>query len=86
MAARDEKMPEGWEERRLGGIFFNICTGKKNNEDKVSNGHYPFFVRSRQIEKINSYSFDGEAIIITIEGLKKRSRRIFPQKAIFMCL
>lgn len=60
-------IPEDWEVKKIGEIS-NICTGKKNNEDKVQNGKYPFFVRSQQVERINSYAFDGEAIIIPGEG------------------
>ncbi len=58
---------EGWEVKKLGDIA-EIYTGKKNNQDKVENGMYPFFVRSQTIESINSYSFDGEAILIPGEG------------------
>jgi type I restriction enzyme, S subunit len=58
---------EGWEVKMLGEVS-EIYTGKKNNQDKVENGQYPFFVRSQSVEKINSYSFDGEAILIPGEG------------------
>jgi type I restriction enzyme S subunit len=58
---------DGWEVKKLGEIS-QIYTGKKNNQDKVENGKYPFFVRSKTIETINSYSFDGEAILIPGEG------------------
>ncbi len=58
---------EGWEIKKLGEIA-EIYTGKKNNQDKIENGIYPFFVRSQTIERINSYSFDGEAILIPGEG------------------
>lgn len=61
------KPKEGWEVRKLGEIA-EIYTGKKNNQDKVENGVYPFFVRSQTIERIDSYSFDGEAILIPGEG------------------
>ena len=61
------KPKEGWEVKKLGDIA-EIYTGKKNNQDKVENGLYPFFVRSKTVEKINSYSFDGEAILIPGEG------------------
>src|SRR5690606_254956 len=37
-----------------------ITTGNKDTQDKVEDGKYPFFVRSQTIERINSYSFDGE--------------------------
>lgn len=56
-----------WKEVKLGEIS-KIGTGNKNNEDKVANGKYPFFVRSSNIERINSYSYDGEAILIPGEG------------------
>jgi len=56
-----------WEVKKLGEIA-EIYTGKKNNQDKVENGQYPFFVRSQTVERINSYSYDGEAILIPGEG------------------
>jgi type I restriction enzyme S subunit len=56
-----------WKVKKLGEIA-EIKTGKKNNDDKTEEGLYPFFVRSQQIERINSYSFDGEAILIPGEG------------------
>ncbi len=56
-----------WKKVRLGEIS-KIGTGNKNNEDKVVNGKYPFFVRSSNVERINSYSYDGEAILIPGEG------------------
>jgi len=55
------------EVKKLGKIA-EICTGKKNNQDKVENGLYPFFVRYQSVERINTYSFDGEAILIHGEG------------------
>ena len=61
------KPKEGWVTKKLGDLAV-VYTGKKNNQDKVVDGEYPFFVRSQTIEKINSYSFDGEAILIPGEG------------------
>jgi type I restriction enzyme S subunit len=58
---------KGWVVKKLGEVA-EIYTGKKNNHDKVENGQYPFFVRSQIVERINSYSFDGEAILIPGEG------------------
>lgn len=57
-----------WVEKPLREVALDIRTGKKNNEDKTSNGKYPFFVRSQQVETIDSYSYDGEAIIVPGEG------------------
>ncbi|MBB3102682.1 restriction endonuclease subunit S [Azomonas macrocytogenes] len=56
-----------WEVKRLGDVA-HIKTGSKNNEDKAENGDYPFFVRSENIERISSYSYDCEAILVPGEG------------------
>lgn len=56
-----------WETKRLGDIA-HIKTGSKNNEDKDENGQYPLFVRSAIVERINSYCYDGEAILVPGEG------------------
>ena len=56
-----------WETKRLGEIA-HIKTGSKNNEDKDDNGQYPLYVRSAVVERINSYCFDGEAILVPGEG------------------
>lgn len=61
------KPKEGWEVKKLGEIA-EIYTGKRNNQDKVENGEYPFFVRSQNVERINTYSFEGEAILVPGEG------------------
>lgn len=58
---------EPWEKVKLGDVA-SIKTGNKNNEDKIANGQYPFFVRSSIVERINTYSYDGEAILIPGEG------------------
>ena len=56
-----------WETKQLGDIA-TIKTGSKNNEDKDENGQYPLFVSSAIVERINSYCFDGEAILVPGEG------------------
>ncbi len=56
-----------WKTQKLGQIS-EIKTGKKNNDDKLKDGAYPFFVRSQTVERINSYSYDGEAILVPGEG------------------
>ena len=56
-----------WEVKCLGEIA-HIKTGSRNNEDKVEDGQYPFFVRSEFVERINSYSHDCEAILVPGEG------------------
>lgn len=58
---------ENWVTYKLGDCS-KICTGNENNENKVEDGLYPFFVRSENIERINTYSYDGEAILVPGEG------------------
>jgi type I restriction enzyme S subunit len=53
--------------KRLGEVA-HIKTGSRNNEDKVQDGQYPFFVRSECVERINSSSHDCEAILVPGEG------------------
>ena len=57
-----------WQKKCLCDLAADIKTGTKNNEDKVKGGKYPFFVRSATVEKINSYSYDCEAILVPGEG------------------
>jgi type I restriction enzyme S subunit len=60
-------------EDRLGQIKLgDICTiktGKKDTQNRIEDGKYPFYVRSNTIERINSYSFDGEAILTSGDGV-----------------
>src|SRR5690606_16911409 len=61
------EIPKHWEVRRF-KFLCSITTGAKNTEDKVEDGLYPFYVRSQTAEKINSYSYDGEAILTAGDG------------------
>ncbi|ANQ83088.1 restriction modification system DNA specificity domain-containing protein [Azoarcus olearius] len=56
-----------WEVKLLGDIA-HIKTGSRNNEDKIEDGAYPFYVRSATVERINSYSHDCEAVLVPGEG------------------
>ena len=51
---------------KLGKIAF-IKTGSKNN-NKSEDGKFKFFVRSDTVEKIDSYSYESEAILVPGEG------------------
>jgi len=61
-------IPEDWEVDTIKNVS-SITTGAKNTQDKIEDGLYPFFVRSQTIERINSYSFDGEAILTAGDGV-----------------
>lgn len=50
------------------GELCDIGTGSNNREDACDSGLYPFFVRSQEVLRINSYLYDEEAILIPGEG------------------
>ena len=62
------EIPEHWEVNRM-KYLCGIGTGDKDTENKEDDGEYPFFVRSQTIERISSYSFDGEAILTAGDGV-----------------
>ena len=65
---RFPEFADKWEK----GYFKDVCkitTGNKNTQDKDGNGLYPFYVRSQNIERINSWTFDGEAILTAGDGV-----------------
>ena len=57
-----------WTVKPLGDLAF-IKTGSKNTQDAIPSGKYPFFVRSPKVERINSYSYDGEAVLVAGDGV-----------------
>lgn len=61
-------IPEDWQLDKISNLV-SITTGSKNTQDKVIDGLYPFFVRSQQIERINTFSFDGEAVLTAGDGV-----------------
>jgi type I restriction enzyme, S subunit len=61
-------IPEDWEVDSIVNLAA-IRTGDKNTQDRVVDGAYPFFVRSSTIERINSYTFDGEAVLTAGDGV-----------------
>ena len=65
------RFPEFTEERERKRFkdVCNITTGNKNTQDKSDDGIYPFYVRSQIVERINSWTFDGEAILTAGDGV-----------------
>ena len=59
--------PEGVEYRKLVDLS-EVGTGSSNKQDSTDDGKYPFFVRSKFVERHNDYEYDEEAIIIPGEG------------------
>ncbi len=61
-------IPEDWIIEKIKD-FTTITTGGSDTQDKIDNGLYPFYVRSNIIERINKYSYDGEAILTSGDGV-----------------
>lgn len=61
-------IPENWGLDYVENLA-QVTTGSKNTQDNVDDGQYPFFVRSNTVERINSYSFDGEAVLTAGDGV-----------------
>jgi len=75
-----ESIPQGYKQTEVGVIpedwdvdkiknHAQITTGAKNTQDRLEDGKYPFFVRSQKVERINSYSFEGEAVLTAGDGV-----------------
>ncbi|MFN8258148.1 MAG: restriction endonuclease subunit S [Bacteroidales bacterium] len=62
------EVPESWNVWKM-KFLTQIETGNKNTEDAEENGAYPFYVRSDNVERISTYSFEGEAILTAGDGV-----------------
>lgn len=62
------EIPSHWDIISL-KYLCDICTGNKDTINRVDDGLHPFFVRSPKVERINSYSYDGEAILMAGDGV-----------------
>ncbi|OGH38561.1 MAG: hypothetical protein A2905_03940 [Candidatus Levybacteria bacterium RIFCSPLOWO2_01_FULL_36_10] len=56
-----------WKSYKLGEIC-GIKTGKKDVNAENPNGIYPFFTCAQDIHKINSFTFDTEAVLVAGNG------------------
>jgi type I restriction enzyme S subunit len=62
------EIPNHWKIKKM-RYLCEITTGGKDTENREENGEYPFFVRSQTVERISTYSFDGEAILTAGDGV-----------------
>jgi type I restriction enzyme, S subunit len=53
--------------RRL-KFLAHIKTGGRDTADRIDGAPYPFFVRSQTVEHIDTFSFDGEAVLTAGDG------------------
>lgn len=60
--------PSDWEFRNADEIC-DISTGSGDTKDAVPNGLFPFFVRSKKVERINDFEFEGEAVLTAGDGV-----------------
>ena len=61
-------VPEHWEVRRLKSLAA-IGTGGRDTINRREDGLYPFFVRSQTVERIDTWSFDGESVLTAGDGV-----------------
>lgn len=61
-------IPEHWKIRRT-RFLCKIQTGDKDTVNRIDDGRYPFYVRSPKVERIDSYTFDGEAVLMAGDGV-----------------
>jgi type I restriction enzyme S subunit len=45
-----------------------VVTGSEDSGNATDDGEYPFYVRGREVLRINHYSFDGEAVMTPGDG------------------
>jgi len=57
-----------WKNVKLDTLM-RIETGNRNTEDRVEGAHYPFFVRSQEVERIDDYAYDCEAVLTAGDGV-----------------
>lgn len=59
---------EGWEWTTLGNLVGTITTGKLNANAMKENGEFRFYTCSKEFYWIDSFAFDGEAILVSGNG------------------
>ncbi len=62
------EMPVHWSTRRQ-RFLCRTTTGNQDTQDSVEDGQYPFYVRSPIVERSNSYTFEGEGILMAGDGV-----------------
>lgn len=60
-------IPKAWTIKEQ-GEYFPVITGKKNANIATSDGRYKFFTCSQEVYLTDSYSFEGDAILVAGNG------------------
>ncbi len=61
--------PKDWGKVKLSALVKNITTGKLDANHMVRNGKYRFYTCAKDYYYINNYAFDGEALLISGNGV-----------------
>ena len=62
-----QQIPDDWETVKLVRVT-QISTGDMDTVDATDNGPYPFYVRSRIVRKVDRYTFDTDAVLMSGDG------------------
>lgn len=62
------EIPEHWRLNKL-RYLCSVTTGNKDTIDREDGAQYPFFVRSQTIERISTYTYDGEGVLTAGDGV-----------------
>lgn len=65
---RFEEFTDDWCHKTIIDLM-DVSTGDKDTQNKVEDGEFPFYVRSQIVERINTYSYDGEAVLTSGDGV-----------------
>jgi type I restriction enzyme, S subunit len=60
-------VPDHWEIIPLRHLV-RITTGRRDTQDRTDDGQFPFYVRSMTVERIDTYSYDEEAVLTSGDG------------------
>ncbi|MDH5721854.1 MAG: restriction endonuclease subunit S, partial [Alphaproteobacteria bacterium] len=67
-ALRFPEFKEAWLKDKLHKLA-EVKTGSRDTQNRIENGKYPFFVRSDTVERIDTFAFDGEAVLTSGDGV-----------------
>jgi type I restriction enzyme S subunit len=62
-----QSVPQHWQVIPLRHLV-KITTGGRDTQDRSDDGIYPFYVRSMNVERIDTYSRDEEAVLTSGDG------------------
>lgn len=59
--------PNDWNNDIIDNIA-DVNTGIRDTQDRVKNGRYPFFIRSSEVQKLDEFDYDCEAVLTVGDG------------------